>query len=355
MVIAQSEHSQTSTLLYSAFIWARDCFEWHQEATHDRDSAHQQLQVKQLEFEAINAELVQRREEITLFQQQFSRHAHRHIRAIQTKQDGDLDHYKAVTVSLQAQLTRREENVLDMRRANIQLKQEIAQVRTAMEQALDMATTQLEAHVTWLERTVRARAAKSRVRVLPALRSSTARIFKAWVERTVFQGQRRMVIRHQDLDLTLSAWQAWTRVIFLPRTTRSSKVYGRLLQRRAALRSGAFHSWTYGAQYWVRVRYRFDGLNVKVRAAFLSWMFRSWAHEAHHGARLAVMLAHYQSALATAQKHRAFRDWTLASHQLKCYCSGLEDSPFYDPIATQLPAVTRGVSHAAGFKGGGWF
>jgi hypothetical protein len=179
MVIARSEHSQTSTLLYSAFIWARDCFEWHQEATQAQDTAHQQLQVKQLEFDAINAELVQRREELTLFQQQLSRHAHRHIRAIQTKQDGDLDHNKSVTVSLQAQLTWREETVLDIRRANTQLKQEITQVRTAMEQALDIATTQLEAGVTWLEHTVRAQAANSRVRVLPALRSSTAHIFKA--------------------------------------------------------------------------------------------------------------------------------------------------------------------------------
>jgi hypothetical protein len=92
-----------------------------------------------------------------------------------------------------------------------------------------------------------------------------------------------------------------------------------------------------------------------MRAALLSWAVRSWAHVAHKGSRLAAMLAQYQSALATAQKHRAFRDWTLASHQLKCYYSWLEDSPFYDPIAPPLPAVTLGVSHAAGFKGWGRF
>jgi hypothetical protein len=65
----------------------------------DRDAAHSLLQAKQHEFDVINSELAQRREEITLFRQQFSQHAHRHIRVMQAKPDGDLDHFKSVTMS----------------------------------------------------------------------------------------------------------------------------------------------------------------------------------------------------------------------------------------------------------------
>jgi hypothetical protein len=133
------------TLLHSASRRVKDCFEWHQEAVQDRDTAHCLLQAKQHEFEVIYSELAQRREALTLFQQQLLQHAHRHIRTIQAKPDGDLDHFKSVTISLQAQLTRREENIADLRLANATLKQEIAQARTDMELALEIATTQLEA------------------------------------------------------------------------------------------------------------------------------------------------------------------------------------------------------------------
>ena len=243
LVIAQAEHSQTSTLLYSASRWVKDCFEWHQEAVQDRDTAHCLLQAKQHEFEVIYSELAQCREALTLFQQQLSQHAHRHIRTIQAKPDGDLDHFKSVTISLRAQLTCREENIADLRRANAKLKQELAQARTDMELALEIATTQLEAEVHRLEQPVRAQAANTKVRVLPILRSSPSRIFKAWAERAIFQGQQHIVARRQDLDLTVCAMRAWKRVIFLPRWPRSQKAYHMRLQKDLDLACCAWHSW----------------------------------------------------------------------------------------------------------------
>jgi hypothetical protein len=65
------------------------------------------------------------------------------------------------------------------------------------------------------------------------------------------------------------------------------------------------------------------------------------------------MLAQYQSALATAQKLMAFRDWTLAAFKLVSISTGHTKVPAVTVF--QLPAVSRGVSHAAGFLGGGRF
>ena len=351
MVIAHSEHSQTSSLLYSAFIWAKDCFEWHQEAAQGRDTVHQMLKAKQLEFEAINSELVQRRDEITLFQQQLSQHAHRHIRVIQAKQDGDLDHFKSVAISLQAQLTRREENVADLRRANTKLKQEIFQARTDMEQALEIATNQLDAEVQRLEHSVRAQAACTRVRVLPALRSSPARVFKAWVERAVFQCKQRMVARCRELDLTFCSLRSWMQAVFLPKTARCSRAYSLTLQKRNALLSWKFHSWV----KVVRKEVRFVAMLAPYKSALATaqkqMAFRDWIT----GTRKGCKEFRFKSMLAMAQTQLAFQDWTRATFNLTPYRTLQEDSQFVVPNSAQLPAVPRGVSHAEGFKGGGRF
>ena len=145
---------------------------------------------------------------------------------------------------------------------------------------------------------------------------------------------------HKNLDLTVCAMRTWKRVTFLPRRTRSLQAYRLRVQKDLDLAYCALRSWK-----------RDIRLSFRTRAAVLSRAYRAWDHVVHRGVRLAAMLAPYQSALATAQKLMAFRDWTRAAFKLEAISTGHTEGP----AVVQLPAVSRGVSHAAGFMGGGRF
>ena len=104
LVTAQAENSKTVIFIQPAFTWLKDCYEWHQEIQKSRDVLQQQMRAKQEEFDVHNTELGQLRDRITLFQEHQRQNAHRNVRELALNIDGDIEHYKSVSISLNAKV-----------------------------------------------------------------------------------------------------------------------------------------------------------------------------------------------------------------------------------------------------------
>ncbi len=70
------------------------------------------------------------------------------------KLDGDIDHYRSLIVSLQAKVARREERLVHLHSTLALRTQELDQMRHDVEQAVDIATTQMEARIQQLDQMV---------------------------------------------------------------------------------------------------------------------------------------------------------------------------------------------------------
>jgi hypothetical protein len=99
-VAAQSENSKAVSFLCSALTWLKDCYDCHQEGRKEREALNQQMD----EFDALNIELTLLRDRFALFQQQQSLHSHCNFHEVTFKEDCDLEHYRLVIRSLQAQV-----------------------------------------------------------------------------------------------------------------------------------------------------------------------------------------------------------------------------------------------------------
>ncbi len=102
------------------------------------------MRAKQDEFDALNSELCQLRDRITLFQDHQRQTVHCNIRELARNIDGDIDHYKSVIVSLNAKVARREEIwfILAMIWLSVvvaERTEELVQERKAVEQAVEIA------------------------------------------------------------------------------------------------------------------------------------------------------------------------------------------------------------------------
>jgi len=213
LVTAQAENSKTIVFLQSAFTWFKDCYEWNQEAQHARADLQQQVHAKQKEFEALNSELMQVRDRLALIQQHQPQKAPHYVRDVELNLDGNLDHYRSVIVSLQAKVARREESLVHLRSTLAHRTQELIQARHDVAQAMDIATTQMEARIQQLDLVVQVHEQKPVVQacVLPVLRSSPLRCLRAWAMIAAFRRTQRMVLRRSYMDSISMAYTSWRR------------------------------------------------------------------------------------------------------------------------------------------------
>jgi hypothetical protein len=132
------------------------------------------------------------------------------------KLDGDADHYRSVIVSLQAKVARREESLVHLLSTLALRTQELDQTRHDVEQAVDIATTQMEARIQQLDQVVQLheQGPVNRSSVLPVLRSSPLRCLQAWAEMAAFRRTQRMVLRRSYLDSVFMAYTSWNRNTF---------------------------------------------------------------------------------------------------------------------------------------------
>jgi hypothetical protein len=253
LVTAQAENSRTVNFIKPAFTWLNDCYEWHQEIQQSRDVLQKQMRAKQEEFDVLNTELGQLRDRITLFQEHQRQNAHRNVRELALNIDGDIDHYKSVIVSLNAKVARRDESLVYLRNALAQRTQELVQARTHVEQAVEIASTQMEARIQHLDQVVQSydpvpiSKASCKARVLPVLRASPLRCLQAWAQLAAFRRTQRMVSRRSYLDSVSAAYISWRRTTF-PRVGRQS-LANRLEIRHLnsyglALENMAWRDWT---------------------------------------------------------------------------------------------------------------
>ena len=249
LVTAQAENSKTVIFLHSAFTWFKDCYEWNQEAQQARAALQQQVRAKQDEFEALNSELMKLRDRIALVNQFQPQKSHRNIRDVELKLDGDIDHYRSVIVSLQAQVARREEGLVHLRSTLALRTQELAQARNDVEQAMEIASNQIEARIQQLDQVVQLQENRpvNRSCVLPVLRSSPLRCLQAWAKIAAFGRTQRMILRRSYLDSVSVAYTSWRRNTF-PRVGRHVLVHQ--LENRTsssyclALENMAWRDWT---------------------------------------------------------------------------------------------------------------